>query len=801
MVGIVIVSHSRLLAEGVAELATQMTQGKAMIAVAGGIDDLDNPIGTDGVKVMEAIEKVFDDTGVLVLMDMGSALLSTEMALELLPDEISEKVRLCSAPIVEGTMAASVAAMTGQSIDVVIQEANSALVAKRTHLGDDVVQEIETSIEPTSQAIESDHWTVQNPHGIHARPSASIVSELAPFNAELWLEKGRKRVNAKSLNAIASLSVLVGETIRLIAQGEESQQAIEAFMSLATRHFNEDISENPSVVLEQENPELQSIDGALSGISVCGGIATGPVTFFTSSMPTVPVRTFDTYEVEEKSFFEAIEQVTQQIQDQGKSTSNKATSAHSGIFEAHVMLLTDPELEKTVMEQIGRSIIVEQAWLNAITDLANIYAQSESQYLKEREADVWDVGRQLMMVLCDEQSCEFIMDKPSIIIADELSPSDTANLDPEKVLGICLSGGGKTTHSAILARAMGIPALVKVQDLNTIVENQIVTIDGFGGLLWLNPDQVTQKKLEERRIDWQAQAKRQLEQSNAAAITLDGTKIDVFANIGGLEDIDAALKSGAEGVGLLRTEFLFQDCAVLPTEEEQYRTYVDIAKALNERPLTIRSLDVGGDKPMAAYPVPEEENPFLGLRGVRLCLADHQLFKVQLRAVLRAASEYANIQLMIPMIANVDELKKVKNLVKECREELGLPQNEYPMKLGIMIEVPSAVFSADSLAIEADFFSIGTNDLTQYVMAADRGNPLVAELVSYNQPAVIRAIELTCQAANKANIPVSMCGEMAGDDQVTELLLGLGLSKFSASSSMVPRLKDKIRGLDFSPVN
>ena len=254
-------------------------------------------------------------------------------------------------------------------------------------------------------------------------------------------------------------------------------------------------------------------------------------------MPEVPERGFESYDIEAAYFSTAVESVKQQMREQEKNAQSKVGDSHSGIFEAHVMLLTDPELERTVLNQLEQSVIVEQAWMSAITDLAAAYAQSESQYLKEREADVWDVGRQLMVELCGVQSVGFAVDKPSIIIAQDLSPSDTAKLDPEKVLGICLSGGGKTSHSAILARAMGIPALVKVQGLDKLTENQQVTIDGFGGLLWLTPDQETKDKLEEKRFGWLDQTKKQLENANKPAVTLDGIKVDVLANIGGLEDI------------------------------------------------------------------------------------------------------------------------------------------------------------------------------------------------------------------------------------------------------------------------
>lgn len=801
MVGIVVVSHSQLLAKGVAELATQMTQGKAAIAVAGGVDDPDNPIGTDGIKVMDAIESVFDDSGVLVLMDMGSALLSTEMALELLPEEISDKVALCAAPIVEGTMAASVAAMTGQPLDVVKAEANNALLAKRSHLGEEESTESQISADAVhgDNLLESECWVVQNPHGLHARPSAALVSAVASFDATLWLKKETKQVNAKSLNSIASLGVLKGDSIQMLAEGADAALAIDAFMLLAERHFDEDISTAGDVVEKiEENQQHKNVEGALSGLSVCGGVATGPALRYTSSMPEIPNRSFDGKEKEWARFIDAIEVIKQQLQQQRENAKAKVGGDHSDIFEAHVMLVTDPELAKSVSQYIDQSMIVEQAWVTAITELAAVYANSESIYLRERQADVWDVGCQLMIALCGESTSGIFIEEPSIVIAEDLSPSDTAKLDPEKVLGICLTGGGKTSHSAILARAMGIPALVKVTGLDEVKDGSVVTLDGFDGLLWITPDMHTQKVLEQKRTDWLEQTKAQKALSQKPAVTKDGIVVDVLANIGGIDDVEPAIASGAEGVGLLRTEFLFQGCEKLPSEQEQYQVYSEIAAALNGRPLTIRSLDVGGDKPMPAYPVPQEENPFLGLRGVRLCLADEGLFKTQLRAVIRAASQYPNIQLMIPMIANITELQQVKSLINDCRIELEMPVERYPMKVGIMIEVPSAVLSADELAKEADFFSIGTNDLTQYVMAADRGNSAVSELVSYHQPAVMKAILLTCEAAIKANIPVSMCGEMAGDTEVTTLLVNMGLLKLSASASMIPGLKAKVRTLELN---
>ncbi|NQZ91123.1 MAG: phosphoenolpyruvate--protein phosphotransferase [Moritella sp.] len=806
MVGIVIVSHSRRLAEGVVELVTQMTQGKCNIAIAGGIDDEQYPIGTDSIRVMSAIEEVHDESGVLVLMDLGSALLSTEVAIELLPPEVAGTVQLCSAPIVEGAMAAAVAAAANLPIDMVIAEAMGALAGKQSHLGDEPnpVMSVATPAPAVDDAEAlSTTWVVQNPHGIHARPAALIVTTMAAIDATIELERQSERANAKSLNAIAKLNVQCGDEICLYATGVEADLAVTEFIRLANSHFGESIEADISCINDTSSPSIASpqetVEGALTGLAVCAGIVTGPVVHFDAVMPAIPVRNFESIKIENARLDNAIQKVTEQLEQQASDTELTLGKEHAEIFKAHMLMLADPELLMDVRLRVEQHVIAEQAWLDTTTAMAEQYRSLESAYMREREADVRDIARQVMLQLCGNgQGGRIELTQPSVLLAKDLLPSDTAQLDPEKVLAICLSGGGKTSHSAILARAMGIPAIIRVENCLELVEpGQVVTVDGFSGLLWLTPTEEKQQELDDRRLTWLDQVNHQLLAAHEPAITADGYRFNIMANIGGLEDVSDALDAGAEGVGLLRTEFMFQSHAELPSEHEQYVVYRDIAAALGGFPLTIRSLDVGGDKPLLSYPMTEEDNPFLGLRGVRLCLADDKLFKDQLKAVLRAAAEYTNIQLMIPMIALPSELRAVKALILVCREELDLPEEEYPLAIGIMIEVPAAVFNADELAQEADFFSIGTNDLTQYVMAADRGNPAVAELVDYKQPAVINAITMTCNAGKKANIPVSMCGEMAGDSEMTELLLRLGVTKLSASASMIPALKAKVRRINY----
>ncbi|MDO6543882.1 phosphoenolpyruvate--protein phosphotransferase [Photobacterium sanguinicancri] len=816
MVGIVVVSHSILLAQGVVELATQMTQGKANIAIAAGVDDPENPIGTDAIAVMAAIEQVCDDDGVVVLMDLGSALLSTEMALELLDPELADKVSLISAPIVEGTMAASVAAAAGLPREAVIAEASSALDVKKAHLGEATsVQQDDQSSDDNLPSIASQipdgltlsfEWQVQNPHGLHARPAAAIVGALASFDADEVLFKGDQQANAKSLNSIAKLGVRCGEVIRLQANGAMAQQAIDAFTLLANDHFGEAAQVSKMLagegclgdqgeqgVQDGENPEEPFVqcpenaapEGALAGIRVSDGVAIAPAAIFSAAMPAVPKREFAGASAEMTALNNAIAQVQQDL-------TTEAAGPHGAIFEAHSLMLADPEITRALALMIAESVISEQAWLAVMEGLAAQYAAAESQYMREREADIWDITRRVMVALTGDKGSALTLTEPVVLFARDLMPSDVASLDKSKVLAICLSEGGKTSHSAILARAMGIPALVKTKGcLEQVHAGDPVILDGFAGHLWFAPTADIAQALELKRQQWRDDIENNAANAQAPAITKAGRAISVLANIGGPDDVAQALACGAEGVGLFRTEFLFQQSDALPSEEEQYQVYRDIAAAFGDKPVTIRSLDVGGDKPLVAYPMPAEENPFLGQRGVRLCLAHPELFATQLRAILRAHAEQPNIQLMIPMIATVDEVQQVKALLVQQCAQLGL--SDTGLAVGIMIEVPAAVFNADALAKEVDFFSIGTNDLTQYVMAADRGNSAIAELVDYFQPAVISAIAHTCEVANKAGISVSMCGEMAGDTKATETLLSLGLSKFSASAALLPALKETIR--------
>ncbi|WP_113639956.1 phosphoenolpyruvate--protein phosphotransferase [Escherichia albertii] len=785
MVAIVIVSHSLRLAQGIEELAQQMSGGVVPLAIAAGIDDPQNPIGTDAIAIMSAIESVWSPEGVLVLMDMGSALLSTGMALELLSEEQRGAIYLLAAPVVEGTMSAVTSAAAGLSVTEIIAEVDLALCAKQQQLTPfSPAGEVVPTVSPVNHSDEWQTfcWTIRNPHGIHARPAASILKVSAQYSANIIVIRGDKRASARSLNELAMLGARCGDEITFKAEGVDASDALKAIETLAKNHFGEAHLLASSEIPITATPVASSpVDGAITGLSVQNGIATGPVKWFTCELPEITHRTPDSPQEELSQIEFAIDVVVHQLAD-------KAAGSEGDIFAAHKMMLEDPEINRQLQRSLAKGKQAEFAWLEVMEALTEQYCQAETLYLREREADIRDLSRQVLNQLCGVSEQHFITTAPCILLANDLLPSQIASLNKAHILGICLHNGGTTSHTAILARAMGIPAIVKADITpQTVRDNETVILDGETGRLWLQPDEVT--RLAEA---WQQQRESQLADAMMPATTQGGRKISVLANIGDLQDIDAALSHGAEGVGLLRTEFLFHEAATLPDEEEQFRVYCSVACAFGDKPVTIRTLDIGGDKPLPSYPLPAEDNPFLGLRGIRLCLAHPQIFIPQLRALLRAGKEYPTLQIMLPMVSTLQEVNAVKKLIQEQAKLLGIPTENLPA-LGIMIEVPAAVMIADKLACEVDFFSIGTNDLTQYIMAADRGNSAVAELVDYRNDAVIKAIDLVCQAGRNNEIPVSMCGEMAGDTQQTAILLNMGIDKLSASSSRLPALKATIR--------
>lgn len=477
-------------------------------------------------------------------------------------------------------------------------------------------------------------------------------------------------------------------------------------------------------------------------------------------------------------------------------------SEHAAIFETHSLMLEDPELVDQVEAKIRDMHMPAPAAVHEAAEFyANALAALDDEVLSARAADVRDVAQRVICLLendADQSLAE--LTAPCIVVAKDLTPSDTARMNRQAVLGLCTGEGGLTSHTAIIARAIGLPAVVGLgQEWEKVRDQEVLIMDGSAGVVLASPDDASQQEYALRLDAWRRAGDLARAASHGPAVTRDGHRVEVAANAGSLATARAALDNGAEGIGLLRTEFLFLDRISPPDEDEQYAAYRGIADIMGQQPVVIRTLDVGGDKPPTYLDLPPELNPFLGWRGVRISLARPDLLKVQLRAILRAGAG-RNLKIMFPMVTTVEEAREARRLVVTCQHELaaeGVPLADRT-EVGIMVEVPSAALMADLLAPEVDFFSLGTNDLTQYTLAVDRGNPRVAALYDWLHPAVLRLVKMVIDGGRRAGKWVGMCGEMAGDRKAIPLLLGLGLDEFSANPAAIPAAKELIRSLDTS---
>ncbi len=538
---------------------------------------------------------------------------------------------------------------------------------------------------------------------------------------------------------------------------------------------------------------------SISGIPTSYGIAIGPAYVFNREDIVIEPCNIQDPEAELKRYAEARETTLEQLDEAFLKAKEELGDEAAEIFSAQKLMLEDPELLATVKSRVETELINVET---ALFETAESYAQQleaiEDEYLSARALDIRDVSSRCLrnlLGLLDSPAAD--LKSPSIIVSLDLTPSDTVMLDKDLVLGFCTAEGGSTSHTAILARGLGIPAVVGAgQEVEKINTGDDLVIDGDAGKIIIGPDEKALKGFNERKVRFlkvQAEAEAI---SHQPAITTDGHQVEVVANIGSEEGIQPALEAGAEGVGLLRSEFLYLERTSLPTEEEQYQSYKAIADAFGDKPVILRTLDVGGDKNIPYIEMPPEANPFLGVRAIRLCLSRPDIFKPQLRAALRAG--YGNnLKLMFPMIATVDDVMQTRKVLEECREELHAEGQKVAdeMDIGIMIEIPSAAIIADQLAEVVDFFSIGTNDLSQYTMAADRTNAHVAQIASGFQPAVFRLIKGVIDAAHAKGKWVGLCGEMAGELLAIPILLGLGLDEFSMNPPAIPFAKKLIRSI------
>lgn len=540
------------------------------------------------------------------------------------------------------------------------------------------------------------------------------------------------------------------------------------------------------------------------GMAVAQGIAEGKVMIHFQEEESIPFRDLQEEELDaEVARFEAALLATRaELITLQERLSQSATANDAGIFDAHLLVLEDPALIDEVLKGIRRDRHNAEFVFQGVSHkFSKTLASIEDPYLRERAIDLEDVTRRVLRHLLGKSGQRLGgHDRSHIIVADELTPSDTAMLNRENVAGFITEKGSKTSHTAIMARSLGIPAVVGLEGICTTLENGcIVLMDGYSGKVFLNPSPAT-------RAAYQALAeqKEHVEEGleslrEADSVTLDGQRIALAANIELPDELDEVRASGARGIGLYRTEFLYFNRTEPPDEAEQYAAYRQVAEKIAPHEVIIRTLDIGGDKPTESLDLGHEENPFLGCRAIRFCLNHPEIFKTQLRAILRAGL-HGNLKIMFPMISGLEELLHAKAILAEAADELrakGVPFKE-DMEVGIMIEVPSAALAAEMLAREVKFFSIGTNDLLQYLMAVDRGNERIAHLHDPSHPAVVRILKMVVDAAHDAGIWVGVCGELAGDIEFTPLLVGIGIDELSTSASQVPRVKKAIRNLDMA---
>lgn len=533
------------------------------------------------------------------------------------------------------------------------------------------------------------------------------------------------------------------------------------------------------------------------GIKASGGLAIGNLYLFSREELVVDDRKIREEEADDE--FKKVKDSINAYIDQ-LSNNEGASEAQKNIAAAHTELLSDPYFTDTIESKIKNELKNSELALDeTIKEMVEIMSQIDDDYLRERASDYKDIGLQVMYKLKKITPKDLAhLDKNSIVISKELTPSDTSNMDKEAVVGFATDLGGKTSHTSIIAQTLDMPALVGMGDISTKIKGgEKAILDGNEGLLIVNPSQ-------EEIDNYTALIKEQKEKKerlklikDKEAVTKDGKKIEVSANIGNLEDLKIAIENGCDGVGLFRTEFLYMQSSEFPSEEKQFEVYKEATQMLGDKPLIIRTLDIGGDKGLDYFEFPKEENPFLGYRAIRLCLDKKEMFKDQLRALVRA-SAFGNLKIMIPFVVNINELKEARNMIEEIKKELdqeGIAYNK-DLDVGIMVETSASIIMADKFIKYADFFSIGTNDLTQYTLAVDRGNENIADLYSNYNPAVLRAIKHVIDISHEAGKWTGMCGAFASDTEATKLLLGLGLDEFSGSSAKIAEIKDTIINSD-----
>ena len=776
---LLLVSHSKALAEAAAQLARQMTGETVTILCPAGIGEDGGEIGTDALRILDALAAADRPAGTLVLMDLGSAVLSAQTALDLAEPDVKERARLVAAPFVEGAVAAAVAAAAGMPLAQVAAEALRALEPKAAQVDDPVpappleAVAVEATAAPSHQA----EAVIADPHGLHARPAARLVVAAGGFSADLTvadLDNGKGPVSARSLVGLGSLGATVNHRLRVSGRGADAERAVAALAALIAS-FSGD-AETPAA----GEPAAQPAEGR--AVAVSPGVAIGRLVALSPPRPQIPDASAGDVESECRRLRDAVSFVRDELAKAGASKT-----AGADILAVQDVFLSDPELiaaAETLIRREKRN--GASAFAQAGEQAASVFAALEDPVLRARAADLRDATDAVLRRLLGAGRPQLPGGEPAILVATDLPPSLVHAMDPARVLGVVDRRGGATSHSAILLRGLGIPAVAGAGRLLPDELPAIAALDGSTGEIVLDPTA-------EQRRDFETRRARAAEVRVGAALrdgvvtTPDGSEIELWANVTGVADAKAARAAGAFGIGLLRTEIMFLDRADPPSEAEQAAALRPIFDVFAGRPITVRTLDAGGDKPIPFLHMPREDNPFLGVRGLRLSLRELPVFETQLRAILTAGYGH-RIEIMLPMVTDPEEAVAARAALERAHAALqsaGIA-HAWPAPLGVMIEVPAAALEAGALAAVADFFSIGTNDLTQYALAAERGRAELAKFANAGHPAVLRLISGVVAAGKAAGRHVAVCGEAAGDPATAPLLVGAGVRALSMSAGMLP---------------
>jgi phosphocarrier protein FPr len=769
-VALVLVSHSKGLAEGVAALAREVGGDAVKIVCAAGAGADGSELGTNATRILDAIVEADNPAGTVVFMDLGSAILATEMALDLADPQMRERVLLSAAPFVEGVMAAAVASAAGASRQAIVDEASRALQPKLSQLGIEADHPTDAAATPSSVRREPDavaEARILDPHGLHARPAGRVAALAGRFRADIAIadaDNGKGPVDAGSLIRLMSLAALAGHRLVISATGPDAKEAASALQAQIEGFAGE--ASTAATATASATSHLP--------VPVSPGIAIGPLVVAETCSPAIPKDTVRDTAAEVVRLQAAVGAVIAELE------TRQSSRAAADIAAVQVNLLRDPVLAETAQSLIVREKLnAAAAFARAADGAARMLQALDDPYLRARQADLSGVARAVIGRLLGVPAPRLPDGPPAILLADDLAPSQVLALDRTRLCGVLDRRGGPTSHAAILLRTFGIPALAGVDALVPAAGADFAAFDGVSGEIVFDPSCEEIAGFSSRRDAWDAR-QRSAALDAGCARTRDGVAIELWANVAGPAEAVAAAAAGAYGIGLLRTEMMFLDRETAPGEAEQAAGLRDVFAAVTGRPIVVRTLDAGGDKPIPYMDMPREANPYLGVRGLRLSLRHMALFETQLRAILRAAEGH-DVRILLPMVTEPEEVAAARAALERAHAALAREgiACRWPVPLGVMIEVPAAALNAGQLARVADFFSIGTNDLTQYALAAERGNPALGRFSDAAHPAVLGLIARAVAGANAGRIPISVCGEAAADAAAALLLVGLGIRRLS----------------------